>query len=94
VSGGTGALLVFLFNVVWGFYAQAGGVEVSEFCLLLVVFSCQVYLQHLSKSYFRKHAFCILPVVAILESPLFLHICNVFFFLYSSQCEFLITLNS
>jgi hypothetical protein len=48
-SGGTGALLVYPFNVEWGCYAWAGGVEVSEFCLFLVVFSCKVYLQHLSK---------------------------------------------
>jgi hypothetical protein len=31
VSGGTGALLVSPFNVEWGCYARAGGVEVSEF---------------------------------------------------------------
>jgi hypothetical protein len=31
-------------------------------------FSCKIYLQHLSKIYFRKHAFCFLPVVVILES--------------------------
>jgi hypothetical protein len=28
---------------------RAGGVEVLEFCLLLVVFFCQVYLQHLER---------------------------------------------
>jgi hypothetical protein len=33
-----GALLVSLFNMVWGCYAQAGGVEVLEFYLFLVVF--------------------------------------------------------
>jgi hypothetical protein len=37
------------FNVKWRCYAQAGGVEESKFCLFSVVFSCNVYLQHLSK---------------------------------------------
>jgi hypothetical protein len=50
VSGGTGALLVSPFNVEWGCYVRAGGVEVLEFCLFLVGgFSFKVYLQHLSK---------------------------------------------
>jgi hypothetical protein len=48
-SGSTGALLVSPFNVKWGCYMQAGSVEVSQFCLFLVVFSCKVFLQCLSK---------------------------------------------
>jgi hypothetical protein len=48
--GGAGALLVSPFNVEWGCYAWAGGVEESKFCLFSVVFSCKMYLQHLSKS--------------------------------------------
>jgi hypothetical protein len=35
-------LLVSLFNVAGGCYAWAGGVEVSEFCLLLVIFPANV----------------------------------------------------
>jgi hypothetical protein len=38
VSGGAGALLVSAFNMEWGSYEWAGGVEVLEFCLFLVVF--------------------------------------------------------
>jgi hypothetical protein len=51
-----GALLVSMFNVEWGCNEWAGGVEVLEFCLqqelekpVLAGFSCQVYLQSLSK---------------------------------------------
>jgi hypothetical protein len=50
-------------------HAWAGGVEESEesqFCLFSVVF----FLYGVSpRFYFRKHAFCFLPLVAILESP-------------------------
>jgi hypothetical protein len=42
VSGGMEALLVSLFNMEWGCYAWAGGVEESKFCLFSVVFSCKV----------------------------------------------------
>jgi hypothetical protein len=38
VPGGAGALLVSPYTVAWGSYEQAGGVEVSEFCLFFVVF--------------------------------------------------------
>jgi hypothetical protein len=31
--------------------------------------ACKVCLQCLSKIFFRRHAFCFLPVVTILESP-------------------------
>jgi hypothetical protein len=43
-----GALLISPFNVEWGCYVWAGGVEESEFWLFLVVFPAR-YLQHLSK---------------------------------------------
>jgi hypothetical protein len=45
----------------WGY----GGVRVLP---LLGGFSYKVYLQHLLRFYFRKHAFYFLPLVAILES--------------------------
>jgi hypothetical protein len=48
-SGSVGALLISPFNVEWGCYVWARGVEESEFCLFLVVFSCKLYLQRLSK---------------------------------------------
>jgi hypothetical protein len=68
VSGGTGALLVSLFTVEWRCYVQAGGVVVLEFYLFLVVFPAR-YISSISpRFYFRKHAFCFLPLVAILES--------------------------
>jgi hypothetical protein len=69
VSGGTGALLVSPFNVEWGCYAWARGVEESEYCLFLVVFPGRCISSVSPRFYFRKHAFCFLPLVAILESP-------------------------
>jgi hypothetical protein len=57
------------FNVVWGCYARAVGVEVSQFCLFLVAFLARCISSISSRVYFRKHAFCFLPLVAILESP-------------------------
>jgi hypothetical protein len=62
------SLLVSPFNVEWGCYAQAGGVEVSEFCLFLAVFPVSCISSISPRFYFRKHAFCFLPLVAILES--------------------------
>jgi hypothetical protein len=47
-GGSTGALLVSPFNVKWGFYAWAGGVEESVLPVL-GGFSCKVYLLCLSK---------------------------------------------
>jgi hypothetical protein len=37
-GGGVRTLLVSPFNVKWRCYAQAGGVEESQFCLFSVVF--------------------------------------------------------
>jgi hypothetical protein len=64
-----GALLVSPFNVEWGCYAQAGGVEGSEFCLFLVVFPARCISSISPRVYFGKHAFCFLPLVAIMEPP-------------------------
>jgi hypothetical protein len=52
----------------WGSYVQAGDVEVSEFCLFLVVFPARFISSISPRVYFRKHTFCFLPLVAILES--------------------------
>jgi hypothetical protein len=70
VTGGVGAFLVSLFTVEWGCYAQAVGVEVLEFCLFLVVFPAKCFSSISPRFYFRKHAFCFLLLVAILESPI------------------------
>jgi hypothetical protein len=74
-SGSMGALLVSPFNVEWGFYEQAGGVEASEFCLFLMVFPARCISSVSPRFYFRKHAFCFIPPVAILESPNSLFLC-------------------
>jgi hypothetical protein len=68
-SGSAGALQFSLSNVEWGCYAQAGGVEESEFCPLLVVFPARHISSVSPGFYFRKHAFCFLPLVTILENP-------------------------
>jgi hypothetical protein len=70
-SGGVGALLVSPFTMEWRCYAWAGGVEGSEeleFYLFLVVFPARCTSSVSPRFYFRKHAFCFLPLVAILES--------------------------
>jgi hypothetical protein len=66
-SGGTVALLVSPFNVEWGGYVQAGGVEVPEFCLFLVVFPIRCISSISPRVYFQKHAFCFLPLVTIFD---------------------------
>jgi hypothetical protein len=53
----------------WGCYVLAGGVEVLEFCLFLVAFPARHISSAAPRFYFRKHAFCFLPLVTILESP-------------------------
>jgi hypothetical protein len=66
-SGGVGALLVSPFNMEWGCYVWAGGVEVleeSEFCLFSLVFSGRCFSSILPRFYFREHAFCFLSLVA------------------------------
>jgi hypothetical protein len=64
-----GALLVSLFNEEWGCYTWAGGVEVLEFCLFLMFLPAKCFSSVSPRFYFRKKAFCFLPLVAILESP-------------------------
>jgi hypothetical protein len=49
MSGGVGALLFFMLNVEWEYYAWAGGVEVLLVLPLLGGLACKTYLQHLSK---------------------------------------------
>jgi hypothetical protein len=67
-AGSAGALLVSLYNVKWRCYAQAEGVEESKFCLFWVVFPVRYISSVSPRFYFRKHAFCFLPLAAILES--------------------------
>jgi hypothetical protein len=76
-----GALLVSLLDMAWGCYMWAGGVEVSEFCLFLVVFPARCISSISPGVYFRKHAFCFLPLVAILKS-------------FNDQFSVLVNLNS
>jgi hypothetical protein len=71
-SGGVGALLVYPFTMEWGCYAWAGGVEESGFCLFSVVFPVRCISSVSPRFYFTKHAFCFLPLVTILESPVIL----------------------
>jgi hypothetical protein len=68
--GGTGALLVSPFNVEWRCYVQDEGVVVLEFYLFLVVFPARCISSISPRFYSRKHTFCFLPLVAILESPI------------------------
>jgi hypothetical protein len=69
LSGGSAeALLVSPFNVKWRCYARAGGVEESKFCLFSVVFPVRCISSVSLRFYFRRHAFCFLPLAAILES--------------------------
>jgi hypothetical protein len=66
-GGSVGALLVSPFNVKWRCYAQAGDVEDSKFCLFWVVFPVMCISSISPRFYFRRHAFCFLPLVTILE---------------------------
>jgi hypothetical protein len=45
------------------------GVEESKFCLFSVVFPVRCISSVSPWFYFRKHAFCFIPLVTILESP-------------------------
>jgi hypothetical protein len=73
-GGGVGALLVSLFNMQWECYMWAGGVEESKFCLFSVVFPVRCISSVSPRFYFRWHAFCCLPLAAILESASFIFI--------------------
>jgi hypothetical protein len=57
------------FNVKWRCYAQARGAEESKFCLFSVVFPVRCISSLSPGFYFRRHAFCFLPLATILESP-------------------------
>jgi hypothetical protein len=71
-AGGSGALLVSPFNVKWRCSAQAGGVVEWNFCLFLVVLPVRCISSISPRFYFRRHAFCFLPLAAILElSPFY-----------------------
>jgi hypothetical protein len=48
----------------------ARGVKVSEFCFFLVIFLARCISTISPRVYFRKHTFCFLPLVTILESLL------------------------
>jgi hypothetical protein len=62
-----GALLLFPLNMKWRCYARAGDVEESKFCLFWVVFPVRCISSISPRFYFRRHAFCFLPLAAILE---------------------------
>jgi hypothetical protein len=66
-TGGPGALLVSPFNVKWRFSAPAGGVEGSKFCLFSVVLPARCVSSIFPRFHYRSHAFCFLPLAAILE---------------------------
>jgi hypothetical protein len=80
-----GALLVSSFNMKWRCYAQAGDVEESKFCLFSLVFPVMCISSISPRFYFRKHAFCFLPLATILESSyFFLYFLFLFNFFKSS----------
>jgi hypothetical protein len=59
-------------------------VEESKFCLFLVVFPVRCMSSISPRFYFRRHAFCFLPLAAILESPSF-PFCNIAFLLSQTR---------
>jgi hypothetical protein len=69
-TGSRGALLVSPFNVKWRFSVLAGGVEVSKVCLFLVVLPARCVSSVSPRFHYRRHAFCFLPLTAILEFSL------------------------
>jgi hypothetical protein len=69
-TGNPGALLVSPFNVKWRFSAPAGGVEGSKFCLFLVILPARCVFSISPRFHYKRHAFCFLPLAAILEFPL------------------------
>jgi hypothetical protein len=66
-TGGPGALLVSPFNVKWRFSVQAGGVEGSKFCLFSVILPATCVSSVSPRFHYRSHAFCFLPLAAVLE---------------------------
>jgi hypothetical protein len=69
-TGGPGALLISPFKVKWRCSAPAGGVEGSKFCLFSVVLPARCVSSVSPRFHYRRHAFCFLPLAAILESLL------------------------
>jgi hypothetical protein len=63
-------LLVSPFNMKWRCYAWAGAVEESKFTSSQWFFPVRCISSVSPRFYFRKHAFCFLPLVTILESSL------------------------
>jgi hypothetical protein len=63
-----GALLVSPFNMEWECYVLGVGVEESKFYLFSVVFPVRCISSISPRFYLRRHAFCFLPLIAILES--------------------------
>jgi hypothetical protein len=68
-TGDLGTLLVSPFNVKWRCSAPAGGVEGSKFCLFSVVLPARCVSSVSPRFHYKRHAFCFLPLAAILESP-------------------------
>jgi hypothetical protein len=66
-----GALLVSPFNVKWRCSAPAGGVEGSKFCLFLVFLLARCVSSISPRFHYKRHAFCFLPLAAILEFPMY-----------------------
>jgi hypothetical protein len=66
-TGGPRALLLSLFNVKWRCSVLAGGVEGSKFCLFSVVLPARCVSSVSPRFHYRRHAFCFLPLAAILE---------------------------
>jgi hypothetical protein len=67
-TGSLGTLLVSLFNMKWRCSALAGGVEGPKFCLFSVALPARCVSSISPRFHFRRHAFCFLPLAAILES--------------------------
>jgi hypothetical protein len=66
---GVKALLVSPFNMKWGCYAWAGGWQSQSFASFRWIFPVRCSCSDSPRFYFRKHAFCFLPLATILESP-------------------------
>jgi hypothetical protein len=95
-SGGVGACLVSPCNVEWACFARAGGVEESEeseFCLFLMFFPVRCISSVSPRFYFRKHAFCFLPLVTIFQGFCLIFFSEVFHivakFLFHILCSLL-----
>jgi hypothetical protein len=71
-TGIPGSLLVSPFNVKGRFFALAGGVEGSKFCLFSVILPAKCFSSISPRFHYKRLAFCFLPLAAILESFLIL----------------------